>query len=273
YSADNSVTDSAAAATAMATGQKVNNGVISMAYPGDGAELETLLEIFKAQGKTVGLVSTTYMSHATPAAFGAHDPSRNNTSAIANDFLTQTLPHVLLGGGANGMSSGAAVSAGYSVVTDRADLLGLDTETETFVSGQFGTSHLPYEHDGDYSSLPRLNQMAETAIAILDNNIVEGFFLMIEGGRIDHTGHDNNLERNVQESIEFGNTVQGVLDWVNETGNDSNWANTLVLVTADHETGGMTVIQDNGPGNYPTITWSSEGHSGVNVPLYAEGEG
>jgi len=90
YSADSSVTDSAAAGTAIATGHKVNNGVISMAYPGDGSELYTLLEYFKERGKSTGLVSTTYMTHATPAVFGAHEPSRNNISEIARDYLNQT---------------------------------------------------------------------------------------------------------------------------------------------------------------------------------------
>ena len=103
-SANAAVTDSAASATAMATGQKVDNGVISMAYPGNHGELETLLEFFRDRGKRTGLVTTTYMTHATPAAFGAHEPSRSNTSQIAADYLNQTLPTVLLGGGGNGMS-------------------------------------------------------------------------------------------------------------------------------------------------------------------------
>ncbi|MFN2188990.1 MAG: alkaline phosphatase, partial [Candidatus Promineifilaceae bacterium] len=194
YSADSSITDSAASATAMAAGQKVNNGVISIASPGDGSELQTVLEIFKAQGKNVGLVSTAFMSHATPAAFGAHEPSRDNYGDIANDYLTQTVPHVLFGGGANGMSSSAAATAGYTVVTDRVGMQALDTEATTFVSGQFGATHLHYEYDGDYSSLPHLDEMTETAINILDNNDVEGFFVMIEGGRIDHAEHENSIE-------------------------------------------------------------------------------
>ena len=87
YSASSSVTDSAAAGTALATGFKVNNGVISMAYPGDGSELLTLMEQAQDNSKSVGLVTTTYMTHATPACFGAHEPSRNNLSNIAIDYL------------------------------------------------------------------------------------------------------------------------------------------------------------------------------------------
>ena len=111
YAANSSVTDSAAAGTALATGYKVNNGVISQArpanadYPVYGSEMETLLEYYKAEGKSTGLVTTTYMIHATPAAFGAHESSRDNTSGIAADYLNQTRPNVLFGGGFNGMSS------------------------------------------------------------------------------------------------------------------------------------------------------------------------
>ena len=122
YSVNSSVTDSAAAATALATGVKVNNGVISLAIPGDSSELPTLLEYYQARDRATGLVTTTYMTHATPAGFGAHESSRNNNSQIANDYLTQTRPNVLLGGGANGMSVAAAQSAGYTVVTDAAGL-------------------------------------------------------------------------------------------------------------------------------------------------------
>lgn len=273
HSADNSITDSAAAATAMATATKVNNGVISLAIPGDSSELETMMEIHKANGKSVGLVTTTYVTHATPAAFGAHESSRNNTSQIANDYLTQSRPHVLLGGGSNGISTSAASNAGYTVVTTRAEMQAIDTESATFVSGQFGNTHLPYEFDGDYSTLPHLSEMTETAFAILDNNTSEGFFLMVEGGRIDHAGHANERDRNIEETLEFGRTIQQAIDWINDTNNDSSWANTILLVTADHETGGLTVTQDNGAGNYPNVTWSSTGHTGVDVDIFAQGVG
>jgi len=104
-SANNSVTDSAAAGTAMATGNKVNNGVISMAYPGDGRELQTLLELYKARGTRTGLVTVDPVTGATPAAFGAHEPSRDNKSQIAADLLNQTRPNILLGGGGNSMTT------------------------------------------------------------------------------------------------------------------------------------------------------------------------
>ena len=143
YAANTPMTDSAAAATAMATGHKVNNGVISMEIPGTGTPLKTLLEISNELGKKTGLVSTTYITHATPAAFGAHNPQRNNLGEIANDYLHLTRPNVLLGGGGNGITKERAESAGYTVVTDRSELLSLRTGTETFVSGAVWSNQSP----------------------------------------------------------------------------------------------------------------------------------
>lgn len=263
HSANSSVTDSAAAATAIATGFKVNNDVVSVALPGDGHELQTLLEYFKALGKSVGVVTTTYVTHATPACFGAHETSRSSYSAIAGDYLNQTRPHVIFGGGANGMSVSSALAAGYTVVTDAAAMLALNTEAVSMISGQFGSAELPYEV-GWNSNLPHLSQMAETALNILDND-PDGFFLMIEGGLIDWAGHANNLSNNVGETIEFSNTVQKVINWA------AGRTDTLIIVTADHETGGLTVLANNGKENYPTVTWSTGGHTGVNVPVYAWG--
>ncbi len=263
YSANSSVTDSAAAATAMATGVKVNNGVVSVAIPGDGSELETLLEYMRDKGKSIGLVTTTYMTHATPASFGAHDSSRNNTSAIATDYLNQTLPNVLFGGGGNGLDFSNAQSVGYTVVTDASEMLALNTALVNMASGQFGIGHMPFELDG-LGDLPHLSEMTEIALDILDND-PDGFFLMVEGGRIDHAGHSNDIQRNVHETIEFSYAVQKVIDWA------AGRMDTLILVTADHETGGLTVIANNGAGHYPTVSWSTGSHTGVTVPLYAWG--
>ncbi len=271
YSANAAITDSAAAATALATGYKVNGGVISIARPANpeyayDSELPTLLEYYQGLGKSTGLVTTTFMTHATPASFGAHETSRTNFSQIAGDYLNQTQPDILLGGGANGLTPDDAFNAGYWVANDRGAMLSVtdDGVNVPKVSGQFGSNHLPYEYDGSYASLPHLSEMTEKALNLLDNDS-DGMFLMVEGGRIDHAGHSNNIARNVYETLEFANAVQEAIDWA------SGRTDTLILVTADHETGGMGIIQDNGAGNFPTVSWSTTVHTAANVPVYAWG--
>jgi alkaline phosphatase len=245
YSADSPVTDSAAAATAVATGRKVENGVISQAHPGEGGELETLLEYFKERGRSTGLVTTTDMAHATPAAFGAHVSSRDDTSGIVGDYLARTRPNVLFGGGIGEMPAKLAEEADYTVVTDRDSMRNLPPEAGTFICGRFGDDHLPYEHDGLWE-LPHLSEMTATALDLLSGN-PEG--------------------RSVLETIEFSNTVRVALDWARRR------PDTLILVTADHETGGLKVLRNNGRGNLPTVSWSTEGHTEVSVPVYALGAG
>ena len=262
-SASSAITDSAAAGTAMATGVKVNNGVISIRIPGNSEKLPTTLEYFKAMGKKVGLVSTTFISHATPASFGAHVKSRNKYKDIVEDYLNNSKPHVMLGG-AKHITKNDAEKAGYTVVTNRDELLKHDTKSGAPLSGQFGKNHMPYEADG-IGKLPHLTDMTKTAIKILESHD-KGFFLMVEGGRIDHAGHANNLKRNIYETIEFAKAVQIAVDWA------AKRDDTLIVVTSDHETGGLKVIKNNGKGNLPDVTWSSKGHTGVNVPLYATGK-
>jgi len=267
YSENSSITDSAAAATAMATGVKVNNGEISMK---GNYELTTLLEHFKDQGKKTGLVSTTYISHATPAAFGAHESNRDNNNEIVSDYLYQTIPNVLFGG-AQFMNSKRAQNAGYTVVTSERQMQAIDTSIETNVSGQFGPDHMPYEYDyfsgidNGYITLPHLSEMTATAVDILDNDS-DGFFLVVEGGRIDHAAHSNEIERDIFETLEFESAVQVILEWA------KGQSDTLILVTADHETGGLTVTQNNGQGVFPTVSWSTTGHTNADVPVYAVGE-
>lgn len=271
-SADNPITDSAAAATAMATGRKVNNGVIGVALPGDGEPLTTILERAQRSGKRVGLVTTTEMTHATPAAFAAHTPSRRQRSAIAADYLLRSKPDVLLGGSGAGLKAGAARAAGYMVVDDRAGMLKARRDACSPLCGLFGTGNMPYEYDdftgsaSVYQTLPHLNEMAMTAIDLLDDD-PDGFFLMVEGGRIDQAAHKHLLEQNIYETIEFSRTVADIGEWARGRGD------TLVIVTADHETGGMSIVDDKGAGEFPVVTWSTGGHTGVDVGVYATGHG
>ncbi|MFA6568792.1 MAG: alkaline phosphatase [Victivallales bacterium] len=262
-SADSAVTDSAAAATAMATGSKVNNQVVSIALPGDGKDLKTFAEFFKEYGKRTGILTNSYLNDATPACFSGHARKRSDFDELSRIMMKNVHPDLLFGGGCKGMSADLLRDAGYAVATDLKTMEGLTPDSK-YWAGLFGTTVLPFEKDGDYGRLPRLSQMVKKALLLLDNE--KGFFIMIEGGLIDRAGHGNNLEKNIGETVEFGNAVKTVLDWAKDR------SDTLIIVTADHETGGLTVVKNRGKGNYPEVTWRDKGHSGVNVPLYAWGE-
>lgn len=279
----NAVTDSAAAGTAFAAGRKVNNGVLSMAIPGDRSALETVLERAAAQGKRTGLVTTATITHATPAAFASHVPSRGQYDKIAMQMLTETRPNVLFGAaGAKGkdgervvfgMMPESAEAAGYTVVRNKSQLDALIPGLE-HVSGQFHQGgHMPYYFDdvsgqaSVYSEAPRLSEMTLKAIELLEGT-PEGFFLMVEGARIDHSGHSNDIQRNIHETLEFDRTVRSVMNWA------ASRRDTLVIVTSDHETGGLRIEEPIGrKGQVPKVSWASKGHTNSFVPIYAWGPG
>ena len=265
-SAGGPATDSAAAATAMATGRKVMNGVLSIRLPGDARKLETVLELFKAEGKSVGLVTTTYVTHATPAAFASHAASRNNFNAIAWQYMNAPLPEVLMGGSKH-VTPKMASKAGYYVVTNKEELGSPDADSAKLLAGLFGKGHMPYEKEKDaHGDLPHLSEMVEAAIDVLEED-PDGFFLMVEGGRIDHAGHANDIERLVAEVAEFSNSVSAVLQWT------ARHPDTLMIVTADHETGGLRVLEESGSGHAPRVSWATSGHTAALVPVYARGPG
>ncbi|HEX7009224.1 MAG TPA: alkaline phosphatase [Phycisphaeraceae bacterium] len=269
-SADSEVTDSAAAATALATGHRVNNGVLSRAMPGDGQPLTTALEILAQQGKATGLVTSVPILHATPAAFAAHVEHRKEAQAIAQDYLTVTRPDLLLGSGGMGMELEDAADAGYTVVTTREELFSQQAQQARRLWGLFGGGRLPYEYDAvsgsddGFDKLPHLSELTRAALAFLERD-PDGFFLMVEGGLIDWASHDNQIERAVLETIELSRAVQVALDWAKDRDD------VLILVTADHETGGLEILEDRGARQFPEVSWSTRGHTATPVPLYAWG--
>lgn len=251
-------TDSAAAATAIATGQTVNNGVISMRIPGDEADLPTLLEQFQDKGKSTGLITTTGLAHATPAAFGAHTAERGNTTEILEDYFNQSKPTVIMGGQAEGDRE-LAQAQGYTIVTTLEELLSLDATGN--ILGTFGSvGHMPFVQERG-STIPSLLDMAKVSIRILDED-QDGFFLMIEGGRIDHASHANETENTIYELEEFMSVAEYAYTWAQRDGN------TIVVVTADHETGGLSLPSDILPGVIPEVTWNTGGHTATDVPIY-----
>lgn len=241
-SASNRVTDSAAGATAYACGVKTYNGAIAVDTA--GRTVATLLEAAKARGMATGLVVTSRITHATPAAFAAHVGQRAMETEIAQQMLAQRID-VLLGGGWSYFLPTAdggrrmdrrnllqeAEAAGYQVVRTAADFRkGLQRP----VLGLFGPDHLPYEMDRNPEAVPSLAEMTRAAIELLQQD-PEGFFLMVEGSRIDHTGHANDAAAHVHEVLAYDEAVAVALDFARRDGQ------TLVVSVSDHETGGLTL--------------------------------
>jgi alkaline phosphatase len=260
--ARNSTTDSAAAATAIATGVRVNNTVVSVALPGDGEKLETLLERFQSEGKRTGLVTTSYIEDATPAAFAAHQRSRGLYRQVALDML-KTRPHLLMGA-YRVITPEAAREFGYQTVETEEQLNAFDSNQDLPIAGLFGIGKLPYEFDDEDTGAPDLSEMTVKALDILDAE-TDGFFLMVENENIDESGHHNHIQRHVAATLELDEAVKEAVLWA--TGR----TDTLILVTSDHETGGLKVKEHLGKDHFPEVTWSTKGHTETPVPLYAVG--
>jgi alkaline phosphatase len=286
-SANNPITDSAASATAMATGVKTDNGKISV--DSDEAILETILEISEARGMATGLVTTVQISHATPAAFAAHVPDRNMYTEIARQMIESGVD-VLQGGGEdeylpvtetgcypepgersdgrNLISEAQAV--GFTYVCDEGGLAAVNTLTTNRLLGLFADEGM----ERPFS--PSLASMTEKAIEILSRD-PDGFFLMVEGGQIDWAAHANDGPHVIGDVIDFDEAVQVGLDYA------ALHPDTLLIVTADHETGGMAASltsssdpDEDGPFLMPNstpfyITWTTSGHTAADVPVTASG--
>ncbi len=276
------VTDSAAAATALATGVKTNNGVIGQ--DPNGNSLTTILERAQAIDMAVGLVTTVEMAHATPAAFAAHVPDRSMMTEIASQMLA-TRVDVLLGGGeADFLPEGAAgchgagrredgrdlvgeaEAAGYIYVCSQSDFAALVPTSTTHLLGLFADQGMPRPY------APSLAEMTQKAIDILAQD-PDGFFLMVEGGQIDWASHANDAVSAISDTVGLDEAVAVAKAYAASAGN------TLVIVTADHETGGMGVDLTAGeqgpftmPGGTPFyVNWSPENHTSADVPSTAQG--
>lgn len=281
------VTDSAAAATAIAAGVKVKNGVLSLEIPGDGSALKTMLEYFAEEGKATGLVTTDEMTQATPAAFGSHAPSRKNVADIAYQYLTHTRPNVMMGGGEAGMELADAQKAGYVTFSDATGMKDAVEKAmkmeEPRVCGLMGAGKFPYLHIDQSkpeservygTQFPYLKDMAKAALKVLEKD-EDGLFVMIESALVDKSGHSQLLDEadplrgrcNATEVIVLHEAVNAALEWAR--GRDD----VLIVVTADHETGGLTLVEDKGKGEFPVVKWAHKQHTGVNVNVYAWGAG
>jgi alkaline phosphatase len=286
-SSDNSVTDSAAAATAMSTGIKTNNGVVGL--DSNLGFVKTILEDAQSAGKSVGLVTTTQITHATPAALASHVTNRSMMNEIALQMLVSGVD-VLFGGGEDeflttsdtGCYSEAgerddgrnlineAVAIGYTYICNRTDFLGVDPNSVYKVLGLFADEGMvrPFS--------PSLSELTQKAIDILSKN-KSGFFLMVEGGQIDWASHANDASNAILDTIGLDEAVR--------VGQNFAAANplTLIIVTGDHETGGMSVSltssglpDEDGPFTMPDggefyVSWTTLGHTSVDIMVTAQG--
>lgn len=253
-SASGIVTDSAAAASCWGIGERINNGVLNITT--DGRKPVTLVQKMNAARKRCGLVTTATATHATPAGFATTVAKRSDQKAVAAQYLERGVD-VVLGGGAqyfNEDLQSAYRQAGYTVALDRDQLLA--DKGKTPLLGLFSKSHLPFEIDRLHSptlqaATPTLTEMTKVALQRL-SSAPEGFFLLVEGGRIDHAAHGNDGAAAIREQVAFDEAIATVLAFVEKH------PDTLLVITTDHGTGGFNV---NGLGSEDFDTTS---------PSYAE---
>ncbi len=275
HSANRLVTDSAASGTAIASGVKTNNGMLGLAP--DGTAYRTLLEALQARGMATGLVVTSAVTHATPAAFAAHVKNRKMQATIAEQLLANKI-NVLLGGGRQFFLPQSepdstrkddrnliaeAQEAGYAYVETPEQLR---SARDPYLLGLFQLKSLT-----TVAPEPPLATLTSKAIRILRN--VEspaseeqaGFFLMVEGSQIDWACHANDAASCVRQTLLFDLAVKEAIDFALEDGR------TLLIVTSDHETGGLTIPEGSAHGADAKAKWSTGGHTGAPVPIFALG--
>ncbi len=254
-SLSSSVTDSAAAGTALATGERTSNGAIGVymtdltatfSYP------KNITELCSERGMLTGVVTTDETSGATPSAFSAHESDRGRAEQISIDQLNSNIN--LIWGAENGYVTKAEAEVnGFEYVSTYDEMMSLSEGSRSFA--QFDNELWTLEQSD--AATPTLEQMTMKAIDLLDDTD-DGFFLMVEGAHIDKHSHSNEDENMMEALQSFDNTIEAVLEYAKNDGE------TLVIITADHETGGITF-----DGERYVFTQGS--HSGANVPVFVYG--
>jgi len=268
---DRLITDSAASITAIASGRKTCNGTINI-LP-DGTRVTNIASLAHAQGLETGIVVTCGVTHATPAGFASSVWKRGHQDSIAVDISTSGL-NVILGGG---LEYFLPQSDPRSKRTDEMNLLqamGKEgyafADTRAELEAASGDKLLGLFADGPLTTTdttqPSLQTMTHKAIELLSRS-KKGFFLMVEGSQIDWEGHANEEEGVVRETLFFDQAVGEALDFAQKDGH------TLVLVTADHETGGLTITDGTRDGSWMLVAFSTGSHTPTPVPVYAYGPG
>lgn len=261
YSANKLVTDSAAAGTALATGHKTDNGMISMTP--DTVAVKSLAEEAMEKGKRTGAAVTCRVNDATPAVFFSHTATRKNQEDIVEQMANSGV-YFLSGGGTkfwrdreDGKDITEVVKAkGYSYVETKEDLMAVESGPVVALMDSYELK--PSLDRGDI-----LPASVAKALELLDNK--KGFFLMVEGSMIDDGGHDNKAGHTMEEIFDFDKTVGLVLEWAAKDGE------TLVIVTGDHATGGMTLLSGDIDDKRIRVNFSTTGHNGIALPVFAWG--
>ena len=251
YSASHKVTDSAAGGTALACGVKTNNGMLGM--NADSVAVKSVLTILGEQGLSTGIVASCRINHATPASFYAHQINRGMDAEILADLYTNG-PDVFVAGGNKLLSVESLEKAGYKYVDNIGDL---QAQENGKVACVLAKEDMP-------NALERGNEITlgtAEAIRLLEKN-EKGFFLMIEGSQIDWAGHGNNADYMEAEMKDINKVIGLCMDYA-----DAN-PGTLIIITADHETGGTTIVGENKDYKYTTGD-----HTGAMVPVYSYGAG
>jgi alkaline phosphatase len=326
-----SPTDSAAAATTLNTGVKTKNGAIGV--DASGKPLRSLVDDAEEMGKATGVLSTVYLSHATPASFVAHDPSRKNVELLAQEMVLKSSVDLIMAPGhplfddsgkpasgdgsdpeskapsynyvggediwkqlhagtAGGDANGDGTPDPWTLLETTQDILALkhgETPARVFAVPPVRAA-LQVNREGSQDAgafevpqsqgLPKMRDMMEAALNVLAKD-EQGFFLMAEGGAIDWAAHANKAGRLIEEQVDFDEAIAATAEWIEK---HSSWDDTLLIITADHETGMITApavkpptewppLENNGPGKMPGLAWHTGSHSNQLVPLFAHGAG
>lgn len=267
YASDDLITDSAAGATAFSTGEKTYNGAIGVGP--DQKKLETILEAAHRKGLKTGLVATSTIVHATPASYFSHNVSRQNYEQIALDLLDEDVDF-FIGGGKKYFDRrnddrnlyNELGAKGYQISDYfQQNLNDVDITGEKFGYLTADDSPLTVMQGRDY-----LQKATEIALDFLSKKSEKGFFLMVESSQIDWGGHANNSRYIVDEFKEFDKVIGKVLNWAKKDGK------TLVVVTADHETGGYSINPGSTRDSLVTA-FTTDYHTGTMIPVFAFGPG
>lgn len=310
--ATSNYTDSAAAATALASGYKTYNSAIN--WSNDDTRLKNIGEYVVESGRALGVITSVQWSHATPSGFLAHNNNRSNYEQIAQEVVESGLANVVMGAGhpefddngkarepkndkayrfVGGKALWEKLKAGetkYRLIDKKEDFQALaekrlEINENTKILGTAPVANtLQFSREGQaggqkLETSPDLATMTQGALNVVSQD-KDGFFLMVEGGAVDWAAHANNLPRLIEEQIDFNRAVETAVEWVEK---NSSWDETLIIVTTDHGNGLLqgpdadknlyAPIISQGAGALPLVRWHTDNHTRELVPLYAKGKG